>query len=326
MCNKFPIVASIIIPCYNSEKTIEETLNSLEVQVYKNFEVIIVNDGSTDNTESIIKNWINTYSIEAQYHAITNSGVSAARNKGLSNVRGKYVLFLDSDDIYHPNYLNELIYTMESYDVDTVFCSYSTDLNNLIGNSPRKRNPKLLNYKTLMDYYLYNKIPCALWTFIYKREIIEERNLLFTVGAKYGEDGEFLWKYLAHCKKGVALNVQLYGYFINENSATRTVSFERTESLNAIKRVDEYLEKINSAYLNKFRRYAYNRTLLSILKTFAEVGASDLYISMLNHTKIKKKISSLIFFPDFRIILSALAFKLNTRLFYKIMLVMGQRR
>ena len=105
----FPIV-SVIVPVYNSEKYLTEALNSLEEQTFKNFEVIIVNDGSTDNSEKIIKDFVNKNS---NFKLINqkNMGPGYAKNTGIRYSKGKYIAFLDSDDFFAPNFL-EILYNL----------------------------------------------------------------------------------------------------------------------------------------------------------------------------------------------------------------------
>ena len=96
MNNKDSLI-SIIIPVYNVEKHIEQCLNSIKKQSYQNFEVIIVNDGSLDNTESICKR-ITQSDVRFRYFSKENGGVSSARNFGLDNANGHYITFIDGDD------------------------------------------------------------------------------------------------------------------------------------------------------------------------------------------------------------------------------------
>ena len=101
---------SIIIPCYNNEVTITETLNSVKEQSYKNYEIIIINDGSTDLSEKTINSFINNNTeISISYKFQENNGPSKARNYGASFAKGDYLVFLDADDIIKPTYLDKCI-------------------------------------------------------------------------------------------------------------------------------------------------------------------------------------------------------------------------
>jgi glycosyltransferase involved in cell wall biosynthesis len=105
---KLPLV-SVVIPAYNASLFIAETLNSVIKQTYPNIEIIVVNDGSSDNTDSVIS----AFSSEINYLIQTNQGVSAARNKGLSIATGKYICFLDADDWFFPNNIEKKVDLLE---------------------------------------------------------------------------------------------------------------------------------------------------------------------------------------------------------------------
>ena len=127
---------SIILPVYNSENYIEKTIESVLSQTITNFELIIVNDGSTDNTETICKKYAAKNS-KIKYFYIENSGVSTARNYALTKVTGQYITFIDSDDLYHKDYLKVLQKNLKKFQADLVTCSYQTLSN----------QPKIINYK-----------------------------------------------------------------------------------------------------------------------------------------------------------------------------------
>jgi len=311
------IEISVIIPCYNCSKTIDRTLQSIDNQSNTNFEVIIINDGSTDNTYEIIENWTKETKCKFKYLTIPNSGVSSARNKGLSCAKGEYILFLDSDDIYHTQFIELLVNQIKHQDIDTAFCSYTTILNKLEDtNVKNTKFQHLENNNILMNHYLMNKIPCGLWSFIYKKKIIEKNNLHFIEGVKYGEDTEFVWKYLSLCKNGVATRTKLYGYFVTEDSATKKVSIDRLSSLKAIKRVEEFLENNNSPFLFQFKEFAYSRTLISLFKIFAEFGQLEFFKQLLDDEDSKREIYKLLKFPNISIRFSAFVFLLNPYIFY----------
>ena len=119
---------SIIVPVYNSEKYLDECLKSIQKQSYRNFEVICVDDGSTDNSANIVNEYIKT-DTRFQLFTQSNSGVSAARNLGLSKVSGEFICFVDSDDIIDNLFLENLINLAK--DGSFAVCSYSRNIRNL---------------------------------------------------------------------------------------------------------------------------------------------------------------------------------------------------
>ncbi|HBE6354991.1 TPA: glycosyltransferase family 2 protein, partial [Escherichia coli] len=103
MSNDYPLV-SIIIPTYNSSDYITETLTKLEKQTYPNFEIVIVNDGSKDNTSNVLREYVLTHSRLIIINK-ENGGVSSARNTGIRKAQGQFICFMDDDDEIDPNYL-----------------------------------------------------------------------------------------------------------------------------------------------------------------------------------------------------------------------------
>ena len=201
---------SIIIPCYNAERTIKSTIDSIKWQIYKNFEVIFVNDGSTDNTLNAIEHYMGSSNIRYTIITQPNSGVSVARNTGIEASIGDYIMFLDADDIYHPYMVMYLVEQMERTKVDTAFCSFTRNIHDLPNMKFKDIEDVVLldNYKLQKNLFFQN-VPCALWTFVYKKNILDEFKIRFVPNIKYGEDEEFTWKYLCHCSSGAVLNMQL---------------------------------------------------------------------------------------------------------------------
>lgn len=180
---------SIVIPCYNAESFIKDTINSVLTQSYQNFEIIIINDGSTDQSLEIIKNIS-----DARINIINkkNSGISDTRNIGLQQAEGKYVLFLDSDDIISPNYLKSGIELLEN-STDVHFCTFHInhiDTNGKPLNLPTKRGVYKDIQKEIASFdAIAHPCPSA---YIYKRVDLVKNNILFASNLKSPEDRHFL--------------------------------------------------------------------------------------------------------------------------------------
>lgn len=117
---------SIVVPCYNAEKTIDRCIKSVVEQTYKKWELIIVDDGSKDNSVQHVHKWC-TVDNRIIFYGQSNAGVSATRNKAMSLARGAYLAFLDSDDWYEPCFLQELYDRLKSNHADIACCAYRID-------------------------------------------------------------------------------------------------------------------------------------------------------------------------------------------------------
>lgn len=208
---KKPLV-SIIMPVYNGEKHIENTIKSIKNQIYTNFELIIVNDGSTDKTQKICEKYKKT--INMKLINKVNEGVSVARNTGIKNASGEYITFIDSDDLYHRNYINKLCDEIISKSSDWVICNYSyfEKINKDI-IFEGKINTKKDVIEKLQKQFLFNQ----LWNKIYKTQIIKKNKITFDKTTDLGEDAIFNIEYLKYCKKINNIPEALYKYRITDS-------------------------------------------------------------------------------------------------------------
>lgn len=214
---------SIIIPVYNGEKSILQCITSLQEQTFKDFEVILINDGSTDGTEKIVEDFTKK---DPRFHLINteNKGVSEARNEGLKHVRGEYTCFVDADDYVSSTYLEDFANQMP-YDlacqgyilVDDKNYSYP------ITKESYSKDEALQALLENRSFYSF------LWNKSFKTEIIQEMQLNFPQKIAYGEDLWYLYQFLkkAEVVKGIpALN---YYYVRHIDSVGRGLTKEKIE-------------------------------------------------------------------------------------------------
>lgn len=213
------IKVSIIVPVYNMESKLEKCLNSLVMQTLKDIEVIIINDGSTDNSIGIINKYLKDYK-NIVFINKNNEGIGAARNDGLNIARGKYIGFVDSDDYVELNMFERMYKLAEKLNLDLVICNYKSfnNINNEVIYSDvisstrittLEENPKMLN-----------KIHFMPWNKLYKYDLFD--NVRFPKNTKY-EDLNTIIKVYSKAKKVFGLDEYLYNYFLNINGETLTV-------------------------------------------------------------------------------------------------------
>ena len=184
---------SVIVPVYNAEKYLVECLESLVKQTYQNFEIILVNDGSTDNSSKICEEYKKKYK-NIKYISIENHGVSYARNLGIAEASGEYLYFMDSDDILIKDCFENFI----NYNPDsTILYSFRwSDFykNTIVSSSD---NCDFYDYYCLENSLLLDdKISSFLWNKFYNRYIVVQNNLLFDINIHYCEDKIFNIEYL----------------------------------------------------------------------------------------------------------------------------------
>lgn len=254
------MLISIIIPCYNAEKYLSETLDSIKKQTCETWEAICLNDGSTDNTEKILHQYAQK---DARFKVFSqaNQGVSAARNRALKECKGEYICFIDSDDTVETTFLENLSDNIFKNDVDLSVCNFVRTMNPDIATPHTNISWKLQGYecaeKIMTDKSFHPQICCML----FKREIIETNQLTFTVGCTRGEDWEFFMKYLVHCKSVTYSSEPLYHYRINNTSAMASFNEKSLTSIEAAQRVSQYYERHQSPVKETITQYAVSRSV-----------------------------------------------------------------
>lgn len=230
------IKISIIVPVYNTRKFLEKCIDSVIKQDFKNYELILINDGSTDGSLEICKKFANKYDFIKSVSQ-DNGGVSKARNTGLSLAEGKYVIFLDADDSIEINSLRTLFLEAEKNDSDMVIGSYNKlRFSNKVGKVIRK-NECVTREEVWNDMNKYEGYINTPWAKLYRLEIIKENKLLFQEGRSIGEDYKFNRQYLQCINSNIIIiDKVVYNYRMGGLASTVVYHKElnklRKESLN----------------------------------------------------------------------------------------------
>lgn len=217
---------SIIVPVYNVETRVGWCINSILKQDYRDFELILINDGSPDDSLRILRNYEKLDS-RVRVLDIVNEGVSNARNTGIQAARGEYIQFVDSDDVVDPDYTSTLVQTLEMYDADIVICGIAVEHMGADGRIEQRHKFTCEQFGkecVLEGKALFEQLPFILWTSctveppynrIFRRRLLEQDTpVRFKKGMHYGEDLLFNLDYLDRCHRAVFLQKTLYHYMI----------------------------------------------------------------------------------------------------------------
>lgn len=240
-----PLV-SIIIPCYNAQNYIDACVNSLIQQTYQNWECILINDGSTDNTLDLIKNF------ESKDNRILvlsqdNSGPSSARNKGIDNAKGEFIFFLDADDILINNAISTLLSSYSNNDIITgATMSFSLSNEQIIKGSylysPKEGN---ISFKNENSEVLIRTMESGLTPVphnkLYRKEFIDKHHLRFKFGILH-EDELWFFETMLHARNVKFIDTETYLYRTdNQGSITNNMHDENLDSY--IKVMQEIVNK-----------------------------------------------------------------------------------
>lgn len=217
---------SIVMPVYNSEKYLEDCLNSLVNQTFKNFELICVNDGSTDNSLKILNEFNEKYNNFITIINQENTGSGAARNNGFNFVKSETVLFLDSDDYFYPDFLEKMYNKYLETNSDVIICRYDVVLpDGKFYQKAKGINEWMLPQKNIFNKkdfpkYLFNFVNFATWNKLIKTSLIQKYNLQFE-NIPYSNDVYFTLSTILFAEKISIVNSSLLKYnFLNANSLT----------------------------------------------------------------------------------------------------------
>lgn len=226
-------LVSVIVPVYNAENYLGYCLNSIVSQTYQQIEIILINDGSTDNSLAICQNYA---LVDDRISIITveNNGVSNARNVGLDAAKGEYIQFIDSDDVIKSNMIEQTVQMMEAYQKDVVVSSFEmitlgqndADMNkisfscNIMGGECVLTREKFFK-KMAFILWRTSLLECS-WNKLFRRSIIQENNIRFPKELTLGEDFCFNMDYFQYVNGAVFTNKVYYYYMqVNKGALTR---------------------------------------------------------------------------------------------------------
>ena len=265
---------SIIIPAYNAEKTIENTINSVINQSYGNWEIVVVENGSIDFTNSVVGKFLNDKRISLIH---SKKGVSFARNKGIENSTGEWILFLDADDELPLNTLDLYNNVSNHNNVDIIVGQYESGDGTLeIIENKDEYICRCLNNPTK---------ECNVTGLVFKSNIIKETNIEFDVNLTHAEDSLFFLQVLLNAKNIIVIHDIVYKVNYVNNSSVRSINENQ---------FDSYLSTIHEIYkINVFSKRVYdelpsfvlNQVLIVLVNNIFSVDNDKSTFSLLKYEK-----------------------------------------
>jgi glycosyltransferase involved in cell wall biosynthesis len=282
------IQVSIIIPCYNASLYIEKCIISMLEQTYISFEIIIINDGSKDNTGKICDHYATKDNRIKVFHQ-ENKGVSAARNLGIKNARGHKIMFIDADDYIAPNFLKSLI---DSADLDNDKSVSLCGMTHIIkGKEIQNKNFSILtknksitlNKAQILDLFQYESLssPCCK---LYDASLIKQNNIVFDTAVTYQEDLIFNLEYFKLVDEVIV--APNYNYFYVEQATSSSIKFHPQlfhalkivyEKLSDYSEIDHYQEYfktfLNYQILNNLHNINHSNSNFSFNRKRVQIDA-----------------------------------------------------
>ena len=259
---------SILVPIYNAENCIKRCLDSILGQTYRDLEIVLINDGSKDNSLSIIQG----YSKRDKRIKIINQenqGVASARNTALRNATGEAILYVDADDWIEPEMIEKMCSLMDK-NIDIVFCgSDHAEEKKTVKRVSDIRYEVWSQEEQQQEFMLHQKMTGMLWNKLIRRSLTEE--VYFDERVGYGEDAQFLWKILKKSKKMIVTNEILYHHVLDENSISHQTFNEKKYT--AIPMWEEITQEVKRDY-PKYVKLAKERLMSAAVFSCYEIKKS----------------------------------------------------
>lgn len=264
---------SVIVPIYNSEKYLKKCIDSIKNQTYKDLEIILVNDGSTDNSPKICDEYAN---IDKRIKVIhqENGGQATARNAGLDASKGEYIAFVDSDDYIEKDMYEVMLSMIEVSHSDIAICGHKEVFEDESISSVEIFEKEMLDTEALWQE-IFGNLNNAVWNKLFKKELIGE--LRFPVGMIHGEDLIFNLDYLKNCKSGVINRSQKYYYVQRSGSVTNSCFSEKKLTEIATKDLAyEIVKEFCPSQVKNAQKYCF-RARMNVLRAIFKANVEENY-------------------------------------------------
>jgi glycosyltransferase involved in cell wall biosynthesis len=288
------VFLSIIIPMYNTGDFVKRCLESLNNQTCKDFEAIVVDDGSSDNSYEIAKEYLETSKLNYRIYKQQNSGVSSARNFGMDHSNGKYLYFLDSDDFIDKEMVSKTRLTASKSDVDIIFFGYDKvdEAYNTIWNfaDDYKYIEDFENGKVILKKILNKELRIFPLNVLYRREVIFNNNLRYPKDCHNGEDQNFIFKAVLLSKGIMNIKEILGHYLIRNTSISNSFSLRRLTLIKAFEDVCDFIE-VNfndSELIDLIRKEYIPINLLYNISGMSKAGTAKQMAKVLKDLEIRK--------------------------------------
>lgn len=295
-------MVSIIVPVYNVERYLSQCLTSIKEQTYKNLEIILVNDGSTDNSKQICDQFCLQ---DSRFNLISgpNGGLSNARNLGLKQARGEYVYFVDSDDWLNCDLISEVVDIFKQFEVDVVAFSYNEVLGTYTTTAGYS-NPELgsVNSSEALSHLFRGSFGSYAWKFIARRDLYINNNITFPKGRRF-EDVATTYKVFGAASHVYFSSKPLYYYRqVNTSITHRPANTDVDDILITIDEMDRYVKNNFESLLPDVKSLEFNLLFMLLIRMNGWQSLSNKSVlselDLMNEKKIIRVLEKLHHYQD----------------------------
>jgi len=327
---------SIIVPVYQTESYIEKCMKSLYNQTCHEFEVILVDDGTKDasiqKAVKILENGAIRYSICAEKDRngnVINKGLACARNLGIKNASGDWILCIDSDDYIHPKTIEIFSYLIEKNNASLFICEYKNvieefSLNNYLEGETADYNIERIDRKELLHKFFARKMRVVIPTILVKKTFLEKYHIEYPMDSRYSEDQIYLWKVFMYSKTAIYIHKVLYFYVHRANSIMTSASLKQIISgyESGRRSFDEFrdiaIKELKDGNIDFNYDAVVARWILGLSHSGAMLLEYDDFCVFLDKMKYKKEIIRLLKHGEMKTVFATMLLLLNKKLYYKV--------
>lgn len=317
------ILVTVVVPVYNVASYLPRCIQTLEWQIYDNIEIIFIDDGSTDNSKKIIEQYMGRTKRKVQLISISNSGVSIARNKGIQVANGRYICFVDADDMLDKHYIQYMVIALnENKNCKMVICQkkiISDECMNIC-DSTESLDYTVETKTTVLNMMLYHKLAVGIWCSMIETSYLKENRLYFEEGFRYSEDLQLLWKMVVRNDKIILLKNRLYGYRKRKNSAMNQFNPSRKDGYILFQKLEEYIKKYDEEFYDAFKNFGVSYWVWSTL--WQAVNLSPDYKSFkknISFMDTKYHLRKLIRYPNVKVKVSSIVYLMMPYVYFRIL-------
>jgi len=310
---------SVIIPVYGVEKYIKKSIESICNQTFSDYEIIIVDDSTPDDSVKIAKRILTDSGVDYRYFWKENGGLADARQYGIERASGKWITFLDSDDVVDPHYIEVLhsLVTRERADVGIVSYRTTKELDDYPSMYDETKEPYTLQQNQVLNLFLTRKFKPILPAFIIKNSFIKDNNIMNAPHCRFSEDDYYMWQLFYALDKVAVSDMELYNYVQRGSSISHS-----SKSDNIMTGYNAFINLIGShpEWANIFDKteYIIPRWVLGALRSTATISKYDVFLSVANRMNYKTCMKQLNGFPEIKAKILSKMFLLSPRLFYSV--------
>lgn len=308
---------SIVVPVYNVEKYIEKCLESIVKQSYKDFELLLINDGSTDNSTEVINKYLTDKNLNWKLINKENGGLASARNFGINESKGEYISFIDSDDCLTEDFIENLLFLIKQDNYDFSFCNYKYVSEQTIEKDSNNET-KEFNRNDLLISFLRRTVNFVVPSMMFNKDFLLNNNLFFDEKIRFSEDQPFIWNCILHSEKANYSYKKMYGYYLRESSIMTSSSLDKIKK--SYEEYSKYITNIFKPYkqLNAISKLIIPRWQLGALYTSARILDFKEFVEIYNFFDGKTLLKRIIGISEIKAYALAFVSSISCLLLYKL--------